>query len=433
MPDTFPHTKDDTAELDALLSAEALTALMRSTWTWDDRALRRDLAALLVDLTAAQQMAATDTAPSSFAGALAGRAYADGSRLVATILGPKLIADTGNPLRPHYVDMATRGTVFTMRAHAAEQQATGDADDYVKKQIDSVEYAPEADWTALVRTDAAAGLGAAMRAAGHGLVNSSFFASIGLAWQAVANIQRCDEAAQLAQRLQAGEVVGTVAVAEQTGSWDPALVRTRAEKTDDGWRLTGEKNYVPAANNADVVLVIARSVAGPSLFAVDADATGLNITALDVTDASRPLFGVTLENTPATLLGTEGGGGRLMSQLIDRAVTALAAEQVGLIEAAIGALRDAGADADPRVTELVLTHAAAHACWQNALVDSSPEAAAAAHIACSGAAVRATDIVAEICGMSDVTMALLQRALSASLLFGGPALSHERLLERLGI
>ena len=35
-----------------LLTPESLSALMRSTWTWDDRALRRDLAALLVDLSA---------------------------------------------------------------------------------------------------------------------------------------------------------------------------------------------------------------------------------------------------------------------------------------------------------------------------------------------------------------------------------------------
>jgi alkylation response protein AidB-like acyl-CoA dehydrogenase len=246
-------------------------------------------------------------------------------------------------------------------------------------------------------------------------------------------VPRCEEAARLSVQLQSGDVLGTVAAAEQSGSWDPALVRTRAEPSVDGWRLTGEKNYVPAADRADVLLVIGRSIAGPSLFAVNAGSVGVTITPHDGTDPSRPLFGVTLRETPATLLGVDGAGGRLMSQLIDRATTALAAEQVGLIEAAIDALRDAKAERDPRATDVALNHAAAHAYWQRAMLDPSPQAAAQAHVSCSAAAVLTTSLVAQVCELSDTSTVLVQRALSASLFFGGPALSYERLLERLGI
>lgn len=432
MPDTVPHTSHDIAEIDALLSPEALTALMRSTWTWDDRALRRDLAALLVDLGAAQLLG-QDTASAAFADLLTARAYADGSAFVSTVLGPKLIADTGNPLRPHYLDMALSGTTFAVRAHQDAAAAAAATAGYLADRVANVDYAAEADWTALVRSEGATGLGTAMRAFGRGLIDSPFFASLGLAWQAVDGVRRSEEAATLTQRLLAGEIVGAVAAAEQTGSWDPALVRLRAEPTDDGWHLSGEKSYVPAAATADVLLVIGRSVAGPSLFAVEAGSPGLKITAHDGTDPTRPLFAVTFEDTPAALLGVEGGGGRLMSLLIDRATTALAAEQVGLIEAAIGVLRDAQAVDDPRATEIALAHAVAHATWQHALAEPSPETAAAAHIACSAAAVLATGTAAEICHGNDATTALTRRAQSASLLFGGPALSHERLLERLGI
>jgi alkylation response protein AidB-like acyl-CoA dehydrogenase len=432
MPDTVPHTTDDIAELDALLSPDALTALMRSTWTWDDRALRRDLSRLLVDLGAAQLIAG-DSAFPAFGEWMAARAHADGASFVATVLGPKLIADTGNPLRPHYLDMALNGTEFAKQAHRAATAAADSASDYLRTRLADVDYAAEGDWTALVRDSGAEGLGAAMRAYGRARSDSPFFGAMALAWQAVDGVARSEEAASLAQRLLAGEIVGTVAAAEQTGSWDPALVRLRAQPTDDGWRLTGEKSYVPAAAAVDVVLVIGRSVAGPSLFAVDAGSSGLTIVPHDVTDPSRPLFGVTFDDTPATLLGVEGGGGRLMSQLIDRATTSLAAEQVGVIEAAIELLRDAQADNDSRAADVALAHAAAYATWRHALTDPAPETAAAAHLVCSAAALRATSVVAEICEPDGATTALVDRALSASLLFGGPALSHERLLERLGI
>ena len=121
-----------------------------------------------------------------------------------------------------------------------------------------------------------------------------------------------------------------------------------------------------------------------------------------------------------------------MSEVLDRASTALAAEQVGVIEAAIGSVRSAAVLPKDCAVELVLDHAVAHALWQRALSEGSPEAAAAAHIGCSAAAVRATATAAELLETEETT-ALFERALSGSLLFGGPALAHERLLDRLGI
>jgi len=49
----IPAHDDPTSAFARLLTPDTLSALMRSTWTWDDRALRRDLAVLLVDLDAA--------------------------------------------------------------------------------------------------------------------------------------------------------------------------------------------------------------------------------------------------------------------------------------------------------------------------------------------------------------------------------------------
>jgi alkylation response protein AidB-like acyl-CoA dehydrogenase len=420
-------------DVDHVLTADVLSALMRSTWTWDDRALRRDLSQLLVDLDAAKLIADDLGAGDAIAKALYARARASAARFAGIVLGPKLIADTGNPLRESFLALASDPAQFGREEHAALSEVQINRDGYLTSRVDAVDYAPESTWPALAAATGAAGLATAMRAYGYRFGDSPFFASMAVAWQAVSGVTGCEVAASYASRLRDGELTATLAAAEQSGSWDPALVRTRAQPENGHWRLSGTKMYVPAADAADVVFVIARSVAGPSLFAVDTPSEGLTVTAHSVIDDTRPLFGITLSDTPATLVGTEGSGGRLVSQLMDRATTALAAEQVGLVEAAIGCVRTVSGADDQRVAEMVLDHAAAYSLWQRAIADQTPEAAAAAHIGCSAASVRAATTAAELRGSDTATTSLMRRALSGSLLFGGPALAHERLLDRLGI
>ena len=58
--------------------------------------------------------------------------------------------------------------------------------------------------------------------------------------------------------------------------------------------------------------MIARSTAGPSLFAVLTTAPGVKVTALDVVDPTRPLSQIDLADSPAVLLGTEGPFGNVL-------------------------------------------------------------------------------------------------------------------------
>lgn len=427
-----------------LLTSDALAALMRSTWTWDDRALRRELAVLLVDLDAVRS--ATPEQKADEVDTLRARAHASAARFVAAVLGPKLIADTGNQLRPHYLAAAIDPARFDRAATASFAGVRAHSPEYVRQQTGEFDYPTESSWMDLVAADGAKGLGAAMRGYGHSLSASSFYGNMGLAWQTLrAVIGDATVADEYAAKLSEGSICGTLAVAEQTGSWDPTMVKTRATETEEGWRLKGIKQFVPAAKGADVYFVIARSTAGPSLFAVESSAIGVAVTSLDVADASRPLAQIELTDAPATLLGTEGAGGRLMRRAIDLATTALAAEQVGLIERAMslmGARLAQFADtatAETRLAEVALDHVVATTLWRRALAEDaagfseSSSAAPAAHIGCSAAAVRAATAAAELLGSSVETDAMLRRALSGALLFGGPALSHERLLERLGV
>ncbi|GAC1634726.1 MAG: hypothetical protein NVS4B6_00560 [Mycobacterium sp.] len=409
------------------LTADKLTALMRSTWTWDDRALRRDLSTLLVDVAAANGGIGDE----AIARTLRARSLASGAGFAADVLGPHLIADAGSALRNEFLTAASDPAALDRIASEAYTEVRSRATDYLSA-LSEADYPAESTWLRLATTQDA-GLGAAMRSYGYSLSGAPLFSNVALAWQTLRALGA--DGTKYRERIERGELRATVAAAERSGSWDPALVRTKAEPDGDGWGLSGIKLFVPDAASADVILVLARSIAGPSFFAVDADAAGVSITELDSIDATRPLFGVELKDTPAVLLGSEGRGGALMRNTMDLAMTALAGEQVGLIERAVAVLLrhglgEAGAD----LAQTALDHATAVSLWMQAQsADAELGAAAMAHIGCSRASLRVARLTAEVASDSGEAAAILRRALSSSLLLGGPAVFYERLLDRLGI
>lgn len=89
----------------AALSPDHLSALMRATWTWDDRALRARLAELLVDVLATEHLNAralrklrAGVAPGpemSVSKLMYGQNLTRAAHFVSDVLGPRIIADTG--------------------------------------------------------------------------------------------------------------------------------------------------------------------------------------------------------------------------------------------------------------------------------------------------------------------------------------------------
>ncbi|MET8167291.1 acyl-CoA dehydrogenase family protein [Streptomyces sp. NPDC005329] len=87
------------------LSPDRLSALMRATWTWDDRALRARLAELLVDALATEHLnaralrklrgGAAPGAEMSVSKLMYGQNLTRAAHFVTDVLGPRAIADTG--------------------------------------------------------------------------------------------------------------------------------------------------------------------------------------------------------------------------------------------------------------------------------------------------------------------------------------------------
>lgn len=143
-------------------------------------------------------------------------------------------------------------------------------------------------------------------------------------------------ASDLLARVAAGEVTGTVALAER-GRWSPAAVAATATEVDGAWALAGVKDAVLDGATADEVVVIARApgtsgASGLSAFVVPG--AQLVATPRRTADPTLPLADVTLDGVvvPADRVlaapGTDGVAAAL-DRAGQEATVALAVVTVG--------------------------------------------------------------------------------------------------------
>ncbi|MBK8254718.1 MAG: acyl-CoA dehydrogenase family protein [Polyangiaceae bacterium] len=140
----------------------------------------------------------------------------------------------------------------------------------------------------------------------------------------------------------AGESVVTLAWTERGTRYNPAHVQTRAERTAQGYHLTGEKTWVLAGNAADQYLVCARtsgvsgSTNGLSLFVVHSADPGVTVVPLSTMDgrkAAHLTFNCTL---PASrLLGEERQAYQAVTRALDIGAAAACSEGVGVMKVAL--------------------------------------------------------------------------------------------------
>ena len=292
---------------------------------------------------------------------------------------------------------------------------------------------------------------------GRSLACVPYFATVGLAVNAL--LASGDEAAQrdLLPRLASGEATGTLAVLEPSGSWDLDAVATTARREGDGWTLDGVKAFVVDGHTADVLLIAARAPGGLTVFAVEGEAAGMERVPVPELDQTRKLATVELSSTPGRMVGEEGGAAAWLPRALDLAAVALAAEQVGGAQRcldmsveyaktrqqfgrAIGsfqAIKHRCADMLLRVESA--RAAAYYAAWAAAEdAQELPAVASLARAYCSEAYSWVAGETIQVHGGIGFTWEhdahlYFKRAKASELLLGDPASHREQMLRRIGI
>jgi alkylation response protein AidB-like acyl-CoA dehydrogenase len=170
---------------------------------------------------------------------------------------------------------------------------------------------------------------------GRAVLPGPFLSTAVLAVSAVLDAGDDEAAKDLLPGIADGSTIATLAVTESGGRWELEATEATAQPSGQGWALTGVKDYVPDGALADLLLVVARTEAGLSLFAVDATVAGVTRTARPTLDQTRPLARLELEGAPARLVGTDGAAGDTVARTLHKAAIALAVEQVGGAQAAL--------------------------------------------------------------------------------------------------
>jgi alkylation response protein AidB-like acyl-CoA dehydrogenase len=148
-------------------------------------------------------------------------------------------------------------------------------------------------------------------------------------------------------RLCTGEILGCFGLTEPNTGSDAANLATRAERTDGGWRITGQKQWISMGNYAKVALVFAQTDPeqkhrGLAAFLVPTDSPGfssssihgkLGLRASDTAELS--LDGV--EVGDEALLGDVGDGFKVAMSALDSGRFSVAAGCVGICQGCVDA------------------------------------------------------------------------------------------------
>jgi alkylation response protein AidB-like acyl-CoA dehydrogenase len=200
----------------------------------------------------------------------------------------------------------------------------------------------ELDWPALTVPEAYGGIGLGFVEAavvaeemGRAVAPAPFLATATQFVTAVRAAGDDDQCRRYLGAVATAGVVGTLAVAEPSGSWEVDDITATAERDGGSFILRGEKAFVFDGARADELVVAARLVGtrgddGIGLFVVpQSDVRSQPMRDLD---ASRQYANVVLDAVRvegARVLGEPGSLGPVLRQVVDEATAAVAAEMVG--------------------------------------------------------------------------------------------------------
>jgi len=182
-------------------------------------------------------------------------------------------------------------------------------------------------------------LSVVMEELGKGLVVEPYFPTVVLFGGLIARAGNEAQRAEWLPRVIGGDVLGGFAYVERQSRFALHDCLTTATRSGDGFVLNGEKVVVFNGEQADHLVVLARTSGeqsdrtGLSLFIVEASAAGMDKMNYPMMDGQR-VANVTFKDVALSadaLLGEEGNALALVEALVDEAIIALASEAVGIM------------------------------------------------------------------------------------------------------
>jgi alkylation response protein AidB-like acyl-CoA dehydrogenase len=128
-----------------------------------------------------------------------------------------------------------------------------------------------------------------------------------------------------------GDTVAALAI-DEGPKHRPEDIEMYAERSGNGFSLSGRKQFVVHGASADVTLVAAQTDEGLTLFAVEKDAGGLEVEGVRLADSSvgaRMTFDK-VEVDADAVVGEVGGGEAVLTRALNAGRTGAAAELVGV-------------------------------------------------------------------------------------------------------
>jgi alkylation response protein AidB-like acyl-CoA dehydrogenase len=129
-----------------------------------------------------------------------------------------------------------------------------------------------------------------------------------------------------------GKAKATVALLEESASWDVDSVRLSAAAADGGIRLNGKKLFVPDAAVSDYIIVAARQANDIVVCFVDRTANGVTVKPMPTIDSTRQLHEVEFANVlvPSQDAITDSHSAKAaLEHALDVAALAVSAEMIG--------------------------------------------------------------------------------------------------------
>ncbi len=204
----------------------------------------------------------------------------------------------------------------------------------------------ELGWTAVPFSEDDGGLGGGpielilmMEQFGRGLVIEPYLATIVLAGGVLRRAASANQKEKWLSGIIEGRTQAALAFAEPQARFEISDVATKADSNGDGFILTGKKNLVLNGNNADLLIVPARTGGaqsdenGITLFAVASDSAGIDRKDYLTVDAHQAAD-ISFENVHVnskSILGEVGQGYATLQTVVDEATLAVCAEAVGIL------------------------------------------------------------------------------------------------------